>query len=582
MKTTIYTTLALLFIATSQTKATVTESDNFNDNARDASLWSVYRVSAEREWVEQNGRLEAISTAGVYTNDTGVWEWTGPKPAFDENWTVTFDATINLTGTTPGSSTWIGFLAADSILSNTATVEQWVQHGIRGVDTGAKVNGDDLWEVNELISSNTVTLRMNYDSGKQELHASYDDGSGYWSFLASLSVTNWGMTDADDFRILIFGGSEEDGLASGQAYGDNFSFEINNIESDPEAIIPCQSIVGSWYMKNKEVPSHDNVVLTFLANGIYFMCQDGDSVFDDHGVDGMEKGNYTWDSITGDFSITNVQEDTNNEWGLSGWQDNVFNLMLVTNNTLYMRPEGEGPYLLHRVVAQTSPASIVGAWLIDGVAAVTFLDNGIYYLAHAHIPGGGGQAGMERGIYDWDPITGEFNPMPIVDTNGEWGLSHGHDNDTITIAGNTLYLTVEGEGTYPGYRIVDPDCSDIDADGLPDAFEIQISGNPTNAVPEGNSDSDDLTDREEFIAGTLPGDGSSVFAVSNALPSPSGFVLNWNAIEGRVYTVQWTDHLTNAFQNLEANITYPQNSYTDTVHNTDDGGFYNLKVELGK
>lgn len=31
---------------------------------------------------------------------------------------------------------------------------------------------------------------------------------------------------------------------------------------------------------------------------------------------------------------------------------------------------------------------------------------------------------------------------------------------------------------------------------------------------------------------------------------------------------------------MKTSTTHPQNSYTDTVHNAEAGGFYNLKVEL--
>ena len=96
-----------------------------------------------------------------------------------------------------------------------------------------------------------------------------------------------------------------------------------------------------------------------------------------------------------------------------------------------------------------------------------------------------------------------------------------------------------------------------------------------------DSDGDTLDNRDEYIAGTDPTNSASVFAITQPGPSPSGFVLNWTAIEGRVYSVRWSDSLTNRFQTLESNITPPQNSYTDTVHAAEAGGVYNLKVELG-
>jgi formylglycine-generating enzyme required for sulfatase activity len=107
-----------------------------------------------------------------------------------------------------------------------------------------------------------------------------------------------------------------------------------------------------------------------------------------------------------------------------------------------------------------------------------------------------------------------------------------------------------------------------------------FAATPNASVLDDDDDGDGLGSLAEYIAGTNPTNGNSRFAVSNSGPTPSGYVLNWNAIEGRVYTVEWTDHLTNGFQTLESNIAYPQNSYTDTVHSAEEGGFYSLKVEL--
>lgn len=100
---------------------------------------------------------------------------------------------------------------------------------------------------------------------------------------------------------------------------------------------------------------------------------------------------------------------------------------------------------------------------------------------------------------------------------------------------------------------------------------------PGNAV---DSDDDGFANIDEFIAGTIPTDAQSYFKISGAESSTDGFVVNWNSESGRVYAVDWTASLTNTFQNLTTNLTYPQNSYTDAVHTAEGEGFYSLKVEL--
>jgi hypothetical protein len=47
-----------------------------------------------------------------------------------------------------------------------------------------------------------------------------------------------------------------------------------------------------------------------------------------------------------------------------------------------------------------------------------------------------------------------------------------------------------------------------------------------------------------------------------------------------VYSVYWTTNLLGGFQPLETNLVWPQNSWTDTVHSAEDGGFYRVKVQL--
>jgi hypothetical protein len=55
-------------------------------------------------------------------------------------------------------------------------------------------------------------------------------------------------------------------------------------------------------------------------------------------------------------------------------------------------------------------------------------------------------------------------------------------------------------------------------------------------------------------------------------------VLNWIAVEGRIYTIEWTPSLTENFQTLETGILWPQNSWTDTFHAVETRGYYRITV----
>jgi len=100
--------------------------------------------------------------------------------------------------------------------------------------------------------------------------------------------------------------------------------------------------------------------------------------------------------------------------------------------------------------------SIVGSWLVatdGGQAVITFFADGSYVHAEDGTNDENGVDGMERGSYTWNDVTGAFaSSCPTVDTNGEWGLSHGGGgltcsgstadgtNTTVTIDSNMLTL----------------------------------------------------------------------------------------------------------------------------------------------
>jgi len=113
---------------------------------------------------------------------------------------------------------------------------------------------------------------------------------------------------------------------------------------------------------------------------------------------------------------------------------------------------------------------------------------------------------------------------------------------------------------------------DNDADGIPNDWETQYYGGATNAVATNLCANGINTILEAYIAGLNPTNSTALFELSNLRN-----VLGWDAVSGRVYTVFWTSNLLSGFQCLETNVT---GSFTDTVHEVDQKGFYKIKVEL--
>ena len=204
------------------------------------------------------------------------------------------------------------------------------------------------------------------------------------------------------------------------------------------------SLVGSWSVSD----SAGDSILTFLPNGEYVHTQIGAS--DATGHTGMERGNYTWNKDTGAFVTPCPTVDTNGEWGLSHGTSGICSgtngTVTMSGNTLTL---GFASNLkLARVIDAINP--IVGSWTIldnTGESVITFFANGNYVHAQNGTADATGQTGVERGAYTWNPVTGAFaSTCPAVDTNGEWGLSHGTPSvcsgtqGTVTVNGNVLSL----------------------------------------------------------------------------------------------------------------------------------------------
>jgi Ca2+-binding RTX toxin-like protein len=87
-------------------------------------------------------------------------------------------------------------------------------------------------------------------------------------------------------------------------------------------------------------------------------------------------------------------------------------------------------------------SAIVGTWYhTDGEdhVSITFLVDGTYVMAQDGPADPSGQPGVELGTYTWDPATGALSTDALVDTNGEWGMSHLL-TEVAQVSGGTLTI----------------------------------------------------------------------------------------------------------------------------------------------
>lgn len=129
---------------------------------------------------------------------------------------------------------------------------------------------------------------------------------------------------------------------------------------------------------------------------------------------------------------------------------------------------------------------------------------------------------------------------------------------------------------FEGYRADVARMGDLDADGLPDEWELYYFGGTTSADPTALAANGINTILECYIAGVSPIDSESHFRAS--LIRDNGFVVHWSAVSGRVYAIHATSRLLDSFEPLETNILWPQSSWTDTVNRSEH--FYQVRVKL--
>jgi hypothetical protein len=122
---------------------------------------------------------------------------------------------------------------------------------------------------------------------------------------------------------------------------------------------------------------------------------------------------------------------------------------------------------------------------------------------------------------------------------------------------------------------------DSDSDSMPDYWELDYFASITNGISTLDSDGDGQSNLGEFVGGTNPTNAASYFAVTSRVETNgfTAFVLEWDAVSNRIYSVQWSTNLVEGFQTLEE-FNYPCNSYTNASDS--EKGYYRIDVSLKK
>lgn len=97
----------------------------------------------------------------------------------------------------------------------------------------------------------------------------------------------------------------------------------------------------------------------------------------------------------------------------------------------------------------------------------------------------------------------------------------------------------------------DPRRADSDGDGLPDGWEVRNGFSPLSAAGvdagDADADGDGASNWAEWIAGTSPRDGASLFVLESSLVEGGRIRLRWPRVAGRRYTLERAESLLGGF-----------------------------------
>jgi len=124
------------------------------------------------------------------------------------------------------------------------------------------------------------------------------------------------------------------------------------------------------------------------------------------------------------------------------------------------------------------------------------------------------------------------------------------------------------------------DTSDVDGDGIPDAWELHFCGSVTGINPDADPDGDGHSNREEWIAGTDPTNSASVFAIAGVDDFGGERRLSWMSAAGHYYSVLFATNLFDEERILFSSIpaTPPTNSII-IPQECPREGFFKIKVD---
>ena len=138
---------------------------------------------------------------------------------------------------------------------------------------------------------------------------------------------------------------------------------------------------------------------------------------------------------------------------------------------------------------------------------------------------------------------------------GYWLVNGVRQQDTNGVALNPISFSILDASTVATAYLFTP-AADSNGNGLPDWWEAFYFGSPTSADPSADSSGTGMNNLQKYLAGLNPLDPNSRLAVSAVFPVFGGWEIDFPAVSGKVYRIEYSSDLTlsNGWQILTNNI----------------------------
>ena len=138
---------------------------------------------------------------------------------------------------------------------------------------------------------------------------------------------------------------------------------------------------------------------------------------------------------------------------------------------------------------------------------------------------------------------------------GYWSVNGVRQHDANGLALNPITFAILDATTVATAYLYTP-TADSNGNGLPDWWEAYYFGSPTGADANADNSGTGMNNLQKYLAGLNPLDPNSRLAITAVVPVLNGWEIDFPAISGKFYRVEYSSDLTlsNSWQILTNNI----------------------------